>query len=195
MQYESMGGAERANGFGLARFRARCRGQYFFAVTFEGHALPVYEFRRRKCVIGAQLGAALEYADDGNGLPKLIREKWSEIVEGRDFDILTGYKLKEFKQILGVTPSEGVTFAPHLMVVYETGVDLVLIKTEKPVGVRLRRLLADKVMPALRKGEPIGGLALTREDMAALFRAEVAPLLAKVDAIESAMNEGRALAG
>ncbi len=41
------------------------------------------------------------------------------------------------------------------MILHETGLDLVCLKTDKPAGARLRRFLVKDVLPKLRRGEPV----------------------------------------
>lgn len=124
--------------------------------VFHGHPLSFYMFRGRPCAIAADVGRALEYANEGKALPDVIRKHWAEeMIEGKDFDVLSGSHLREFKALLDVTDAASVSRVPNLMVLHESGIDLVCIKTEKPLGKKLRRFLADEVLPKLRRGEPI----------------------------------------
>lgn len=126
-------------------------------VAFEGQPLTTYVFRGRPCWIAADVGKPLDYADEGKKLVDSIRDEWSdELVAGEDFEVLTGAKLREFKEIVEATRPGRVGRAAHVMVLYESGVNLVCLLTRKPVGRKLRRLLADDVLPKLRRGETIG---------------------------------------
>jgi prophage antirepressor-like protein len=122
--------------------------------TFEGHTIPVYVFRGRPCVYAGDLGRALGYADDGKGLAESVRG-WPEMKEPGDFAVLTGADLRDFKALLDVTARAAVSRSPHLMVLYETGMDLACQKAQTEAGARLRRYLADHVLPKLRRGEPV----------------------------------------
>jgi prophage antirepressor-like protein len=125
-----------------------------FSGQFEGRHFTAYVFQGRPCVIAAGAGRAIDYADDGKVLPDVIRKHWSdEMEEGKDFAVLTGAALHDFKAILDVIDAASVSRAPNLMVLYESGLYLVCLKTEKPLGKKLRRYLADEVLPALRRGE------------------------------------------
>ncbi|MDC3956276.1 hypothetical protein KEG38_20615 [Polyangium jinanense] len=129
-----------------------------YDAMFEGKSLTFHVFRDKICVIAAELGAALGYADGGKGLPKTIVDDWGdEFIKGRDYDVLERQDLKEFKGLVKDTRGTRVSFAARLMVLYESGVDLVALKTEKELGKKLRRLLADEVLPKLRRGESIPG--------------------------------------
>lgn len=125
-------------------------------VNFEGRPLVAYPFRGRHAWIAADVGRHLGYASAGKKLIDRMRDDWTdEMIEGDDFDTLTGADLAEFKAICEATPENGVGRASHLTVLYESGLDMVCIKTEKPLGKKLRRLLVKEVMPKLRRQEPI----------------------------------------
>lgn len=123
---------------------------------FEGQPLAFHSFRGETCIVAADLGRVLGYADDGKSLVEVITKHWAdELIEGRDFEVLTGSYLRDFKAILGDADGRSASFTARLMVLTESGVDVVCIKTEKPLGKKLRRFLVAEVMPKLRRGEPI----------------------------------------
>ncbi|WP_438006420.1 hypothetical protein WME89_48880 [Sorangium sp. So ce321] len=127
---------------------------------FEGSTLTTYVFRGRPCMVAADVGRALEYADEGKALVEVMKKQWGdELLPGKDMEVLTGEELREFKGIISLTEGTSVSRAPAITVLYESGFDLVCIKTEKPLGKKLRRHLADVVMPKLRRGETIGPAA------------------------------------
>jgi hypothetical protein len=107
----------------------------------EDMGVRVYVFRDRPCVIAAAVGRALGYADGGRSLTERVRGEWAdEMIRARDFAVLEGDDLREFKALPALS-TEGVV-SPNtrsLAVLYESGWDLVCIKTEKPEGVCLRR--------------------------------------------------------
>lgn len=132
--------------------------------------------------IAKDIGAALGYADDGSKLAKNILQRWGdEFIEGTDFVVLTGKNLSKFK----ATAEQGTDSVPcsedvvgkrarSLLVLTESGVNLVCMKTNKPIGVALRRWLAEVLLPALRRGDmqavaqaaslsPAESIALERE--------------------------------
>jgi prophage antirepressor-like protein len=125
-------------------------------LPFEGKRVTAYVFRGRLTWIAINVGDALGYDNGGKDLPDVIRKAWSdEFVEGVDFAVLTGEELKEFKAVMGLTERHSVSRAPALMVLYETGLDLVCLRTERPLGKKLRRMIAEEVLPKLRRGDTI----------------------------------------
>jgi prophage antirepressor-like protein len=126
-------------------------------IELGGKSIAIHTHRARGCVIAADLGALLKYGNEGKGLADVIRKHWGdEVVEGRDFDVLSGDALRDFKARAALTGEKSVSRnARDLMVLYERGVDMVVQKTEKPLGATLRAYLADEVLPRLRRGEPV----------------------------------------
>jgi len=127
---------------------------------FEGRPVTTFRYRGRPAWIAREIGAALEYADDGKALVAMLTREWSdEVQEGSDFVLVMGAELSDLKALLelGVphTPSSPgesgpiPNHAPSTIVLFESGLHLALLKTNKPVGKRLRRLLVDEVLPQL----------------------------------------------
>jgi prophage antirepressor-like protein len=125
--------------------------------VFEGREIAIYVFRGRPCMIAQEHGATLGY--DEGGFRKTLGNWSDELLEGTDIETLTGPALAEFKELLPLSVKMTLSHARSLTILYESGYDLVNIKTEKPEGKRLRRHLADKVIPKLRRGESIGTAA------------------------------------
>ncbi|WP_437310763.1 hypothetical protein [Sorangium sp. So ce388] len=124
--------------------------------AFEGQQLTFYRFRDKVCVVGQELGSALGYARKGQLLTDAIRDDWrNEFTEGKDYQILKGEELRAFKAAAKANGRIPFAYASHVLVLFESGVNLVSLKTEKDLGVTLRRLLADEVLPKLLRGEPI----------------------------------------
>lgn len=127
-----------------------------YSTVFENKGITFYNFKGKPCVIAKELGKLMEYGSDGSGLPDVLANR-PEYVRGHDFDVLTGSELREFKALSDVTGCEPVSDrAHHLTILYESGFDLACLRTEKPVGLRLRRFLVDEVLPKLRRGETVG---------------------------------------
>ncbi len=115
---------------------------------FEGEPLATVTYKEHLCWVCRQIGRRLGYAD--GRLVTLIRREWaSEFVEGRDYIILRGDDLAALKAMLGLATSDVPSRTPRLMLLLEPGLHLVLAKTDKPIGQRLRRFLADRVLPQL----------------------------------------------
>lgn len=126
--------------------------------------------------VAKDIGAALGYHGEGRKMVNKITQDWSsEFIEGTDFVRLSGKKLREFNALRVEGPDSGPSNSRALLVLTESGVNLACMKTNKPIGVALRRWLADVVLPALRRGdaetltratEPLsekGRIALDRE--------------------------------
>jgi hypothetical protein len=124
--------------------------------AFEGQRLTFYRFRDTVCVVGQELGAVLGYAREGQLLTDAIRDEWRvEFAEGKDYQILKGEELQAFKAAARLHGEVPFSRARALLVLFESGVHMVSLKTEKELGVKLRRLLADEVLPKMLRGEPI----------------------------------------
>lgn len=72
--------------------------------------------------------------------------------EGDDFDVVAGETLKAFLSVVASELSSRAKIR-HLLILYESGLNIVCIKTEKPKGRKLRRYLAEHVLPMIRRGE------------------------------------------
>ena len=117
---------------------------------FEGHRLTTITFRGRPCWIARQIAAAIGYGHAGKRLPNKITGEWSdEFIAGHDYELLQGEDLAAFKALFELGTGSVPSRTRGLLVLYESGLHLVLAKTNKPVGRRLRRFLVDHVLPQL----------------------------------------------
>lgn len=93
------------------------------------------------------VGDALGYAHQGSRLCTLIRTDWADdFVPGEHFHYLTGARLGALKR--AVVPCDSVSeFAAHLLLLTAKGVERVLLKSDKPARVGLRRLFEEEVLP------------------------------------------------
>lgn len=110
-------------------------------------------YKGRPCWLATEVSEFLGYK--GHDVGYFITRRWGkEFIEGWDFDKLAGQELREFKGLLEVTDKLSVTYAQHLILLYEPGLHIVCLKTKFEAGKRLRRMLADRVLPQLaRTGE------------------------------------------
>jgi prophage antirepressor-like protein len=168
---------------------------------FEGAALRVYVFRGRACCIAQDVGAALGYTREG--FVAALRDWADELIDGQDVQTLRGADLREFKVVAAEVLSTSAKIT-QLSVLFESGVNLVCLKTEKPLGKTLRRFMAAKVMPALRRGSFDGEeadraraelvaltLRLQPADASSIWEKETVQLLCKVHRKEIWNGEGR----
>lgn len=116
---------------------------------FEGRALTAFTFRNRECWIAQDVGAILGY--EPAGWRRSLKNWDDELIVGSDIEALRGDDLRAFLAGLDVSAKTALSRAPNLTVLYESGLNLVCLKTEKPTGRRLRRFLAEKVLPRLRQ--------------------------------------------
>lgn len=116
---------------------------------FEGKPLTVIEYKGRPVWIAKEVGLLLGYSNDGGRLVDKITAEWAdEFIDGQDVIRLTGPDLRDFKELaVDTTDSVGSKANRALMLLTESGVNLVCIKTEKPLGKAVRRWLAADVMP------------------------------------------------
>lgn len=128
--------------------------------AFNGHTLTVVEYDGQPVMVARELAAALGYSDPSR-LGDLIRNEWAaDFTEGEDFRALRGEPLAEFKRL---TPPDGVSLvdprSPSLLILTESGWWMVAQRTEKALGVKLRRFLSREVLPRLARGESIPAAA------------------------------------
>lgn len=117
---------------------------------FEGKAVTTFRYRGRPAWIAREIGAALEYAEEGRSLVTMLTRDWAdELQEGSDLVRVEGAELSDLKALLSLGEDYSLSRAPSTIVLFESGLHLALLKTNKSVGKRLRRLLVDEVLPQL----------------------------------------------
>lgn len=120
--------------------------------NFNNTAITTFIFEGRPCWIALEVGRAIGYAGNGKGLVDTIHAKWSdELVDGSHYEVLTGARLKAFKALQELGDQKTPSHQPQMVVLYETGLWLVLTKTHRPAGKALRKVLADEVLPQLAR--------------------------------------------
>ncbi|MEN0065953.1 MAG: hypothetical protein AAGA48_27680 [Myxococcota bacterium] len=114
-----------------------------FTFEFEGQPLEVLQVDNQPMIEAGHLAEVMGY-DRRNRLTDLIRGKWAaEFVEDRD------YRLRLHN---GQSSNGGLNGKMRRrLFLTESGWNLVFIKTRKPIGVALRRFLADEVLPQLSR--------------------------------------------
>lgn len=136
---------------------------------FEGRALTTITYKGKPAWIARDVGAALGYEQDGRRLVNLIRDEWAdEFIDGADYALIAGKDLRDLKAALATGHAERVqsnttdpesrgqsellgSRARSVLVLFESGVYAVCLKTDKPEGRRLRRFLVDEVLPQLAR--------------------------------------------
>ena len=123
----------------------RCRD------AFGAHTLTTFDIDGRHAWVAREVGTLIGYEQRGKRFASRITGEWSdELIKGQDYAVLTGRELAAFKEgAFKGTGSVPLGGNRGLVVLFESGIHLALVKTTKPAGKDLRRFLADKVMPQL----------------------------------------------
>lgn len=123
-------------------------------MEFEGKTITAVYFRDRWVWPASQVGEAVY--EHGRRIVDQIRGGWSEEFDvGIDFLMLTGSDLSEFQALRNDYTSEcshsrGRGGARYLMVLTASGIDKALMLSLTDKGRRLRKLLAEHILPQLR---------------------------------------------
>lgn len=119
--------------------------ELFKSIEFESKPLTIVEHNGRPAWLAREVGTAIGYANGGKRFANAITDTWaSEFIQGTDHDIIPAKALESFKR-----PEQGPLSPRGALILYESGIHLALLKTRKPAGKRLRRFLAEHVLPQL----------------------------------------------
>jgi prophage antirepressor-like protein len=116
-----------------------------------GKPLPVYSINGVPHWVARQVGDVLRYGKGGGELVGMISGEWREEFTDADRCVLKGVNLKDFKGLVWVDGKSPSTFAPSLMPLTESGVIIATTLSHKPAGTRMRRWLADEVLPQIMR--------------------------------------------
>jgi|GEM_PF-2255309 len=116
--------------------------------VFEGRHFTTITLDGQNFWIARELGAVAEYAGNGRRLVSKIA-KDSEFVPGKDYVIVRGDTLACIKETLRPDTETVPGRTASLMLLTESGLHLALARAKTPEGRRLRRFVADEVMPQL----------------------------------------------
>ena len=119
---------------------------------FEGKPIHTLSVRGRPAWSARELGTVIGYSHEGKHFAGKITSEWAaEFVPERDFTLLVGEELADVKRQCLEVPAS----TRGLLVLFESGMHLALLKTSMPAGIELRRFLVDEVLPKLVRNEPI----------------------------------------
>jgi prophage antirepressor-like protein len=117
-----------------------------FPAEFRGSIVHTLTVGGRPAWIAREIGAVLGYAGDGKRFVGKITSDWcDDLVSNVDFEILVGDDLAAVKAELDVISPA----TKGLVVLYESGLHMALVKTHMPAGRALRRFLVTEVLPQL----------------------------------------------
>ncbi len=115
------------------------------SALFQGQTIHTLTVDGRPAWIARQVGDILGYANGKRLVGKITLEWGDDFVLGKDYALLTGADLLAVKsQVDAISPN-----AKGLLVLFESGLHLALVKTQMPLGRALRRFLVDEVLPQL----------------------------------------------
>jgi hypothetical protein len=125
-------------------------------LSFEGRPLTTITLGGVAGWPAHEIGELLGYAHGGRRLVNAITGEWaSEFIENHDYIVITGKELAAVKAAVNGTREAVSPYANKVIMLLEPGLDLVLLKTSKAIGRRLRRFLVDEILPRLRRGDGI----------------------------------------
>lgn len=117
-----------------------------FPADFRGTTIHTLTVRGRPAWIAREVGAILGYTDNGKRFVTKITGHWcDDLLAGTDYDILVGDELADVKAAVPSVPTQ----AKGLLVLYESGLHMALVKTQMAVGRALRRFLVTEVLPQI----------------------------------------------
>lgn len=127
-----------------------------FSSPFNWRQLDTLLYGGEPAWLAGQVGDHLEYAHAGSRLCTLIRADWREdFVEGEQIHYLTGERLAAFKRALPAGDEIVDPRTSRILLLTESGLDRVLLKSDKGLRVPFRRFLETEVLPRLRpEAEP-----------------------------------------
>ena len=135
-----------------------------FTHDFEGSPLVTLTYEGKPAWVARHIGVRLGYSHGGKQIPNKILGEWKDdFVEGRDFAVLSGDELAAFKKLSGASRVVSPNANSRLVILFESGLWMVLVKTGQPIGLRLRRFLVEQVLPQIGR---TGGYDPRREVLA-----------------------------
>jgi prophage antirepressor-like protein len=163
---------------------------------FEGRPFAAFTVDGRPTILAKELGVRLGYSSSGNRISGLIRNEWKDsFIEGKHHRVISGVELADLKVILEANTQYVLGRISHVMVLFEEGINMVALKSDKASAVRFQQFLADKVVPQLvRDGKYIPGRELSAikknplEDLD-LFRGQLENSIKLIDTIKKLQGQ------
>lgn len=126
--------------------------------TFNDKPITTLVYQGRPCWIAREVAIAIGYADPRSFISRITGEWASEMHEEKHFSVIFGKDLKALRNVVTSGVTSGVMSqdilparAPSVLVLFEAGMHMALLKTDKPRGTELRKVLSDEVLPQLAR--------------------------------------------
>ena len=124
-----------------------------FSHDFEGEPIVTLSYDGRPAWVARHIGARLGYSHGGKRMPGKILKDWNEdFIEGQDYVLLAGAELAALREA-GEDQAGGVSHKARreVLLLFESGLWMALVKTRKAIGRRLRRFLVEAVLPQIAR--------------------------------------------
>lgn len=145
------------------------------SLSFSGTSLAVVMRSGEPFWFARQLADVLEYGR-GDAIHKLISDAPDVFVDGEDIITVVGDELRELKGLDVATTSSGghkiPSNAPSVTLLSESGVFMVLLKSNQPKALSFARWLTREVLPQIRKTGSYGSSSAHEDHERRLSRLE-----------------------
>jgi prophage antirepressor-like protein len=124
-----------------------------FSHDFEGEPIVTLTYGGRPAWVARHIGARLGYSHGGKRLPGKILGDWKDdFIEGQDYTLLAGAELAALREA-GADQAGGVSHKARreVLLLFESGLWMTLVRTRQPIGRRLRRFLVEQVLPQIAR--------------------------------------------
>ena len=111
---------------------------------------PIYNFiwRDKPCWIALDIANAIGYKDKSTTINLMIKRE--NFKEGKEYSVLSGDELKDFKNVFGEHLKE-LKYTPKIVIFYEEGLYGFLAASRMDKGVEFRTWIRREVMPQIRE--------------------------------------------
>lgn len=123
-----------------------------YSHDFEGEPIVTLTYGGRPAWVARHIGARLGYSHDGKRLPGKILGDWKDdFIEGQDYVLLTGAELAALREEGGERAGVSHKTRREVLLLFESGLWMTLVRTRQAIGRRLRRFLVKEVLPQIAR--------------------------------------------
>lgn len=115
---------------------------------FEGEPVCNFIWRGKPCWLALDVAKAIGYKDKSTAITDAIKRE--EFKKGKEYSVLSGGDLKEFKNIFDEHLKE-FKYSPKIIIFYEEGLYGFLAASRMDKGVEFRTWIRREVMPQIRE--------------------------------------------